>query len=372
MDVSRMGESRKKPADEVFEEGPGNSLLSLVDYHVEAPRDDLDEAVEEAGDGSLSILGKPISPPRRRLTDSLVIIGLIASALLHLALVVLIPRGERLYQQYAAAHLVKKDDIPPVYLFPYLPHDKTEPPATAKPALSDKARRAHGGEGAPDTTPGVHGNTEEPFLEPPPQQGRPGSAAREAGGEKGAQARVPAAPSPEAGHDAASTVKAEPRNSGADAILQLPKQGEGEGQRAIKGLSGLGAIAGAGSVPNHRGGQVDLGPLSFDTQWYDWGPYAREMLRRIKYHWRIPEIALLGVAGVTRIHFFIGKNGTVSDLEILQEADHPPMTFAARDAILDASPLPPLPADLGSDREGVTISFYYNSTPPKQQQDDSD
>jgi hypothetical protein len=41
------------------------------------------------------------------------------------------------------------------------------------------------------------------------------------------------------------------------------------------------------------------------------------------------------------------------------------MTFAARDAILNASPLPPLPADLtGVEREGVTITFYYNIRPP--------
>ena len=63
-------------------------------------------------------------------------------------------------------------------------------------------------------------------------------------------------------------------------------------------------------MPDRRGGQVDLGPLSFDTEWYDWGPYAAEMLRRIRYHWDIPEIAQMGVPGVVRIHFFIERNGT--------------------------------------------------------------
>ncbi len=352
------------------EEGPGNTLLGLVDYHVQEPREDLDEAVAEAGDGALSLFDRPIAPPRRRLTDSLVILGLIASALFHLALVVLVPRGERMYRQYVAEHVPpKQDDIPPVYLYPYLPHDKTEKPSSARPPLSDKSRRAHGGEGPPDITPGVRGNTEEPFLEPPQQQGRPGTPERAPAGEKGATAKVPAAQASADSRAAEPAARSDARNVGADAVLQLPKQAEGESQRALKGLPGLGAASGAGLAPNHKGGQVDLGPLAFDTQWYDWGPYAREMLRRIKYHWRIPEIAMLGVAGVTRIHFFIEKNGTVSGVEILSEADHPPMTFAARDAILDASPLPPLPADLGSEREGVSITFYYNTSPPKDEGD---
>jgi hypothetical protein len=41
------------------------------------------------------------------------------------------------------------------------------------------------------------------------------------------------------------------------------------------------------------------------------------------------------------------------------------MDFAARDAIADSSPFDPLPPDLsGVEREGVTITFFYNATPP--------
>jgi TonB family protein len=66
-----------------------------------------------------------------------------------------------------------------------------------------------------------------------------------------------------------------------------------------------------------------------------------------------------------RIRFTIERDGRVSGIEIQQESEHPPMTFAARDAILNASPLPPLPADLtGVEREGVTITFFYNMRPP--------
>jgi protein TonB len=117
--------------------------------------------------------------------------------------------------------------------------------------------------------------------------------------------------------------------------------------------------------PDTEGGQSDAGGLSFDTQWYDWGPYAKAMLAKIRRHWRIPEIARLGVDGVVKIRFFIERDGTVTGLQIIDESGKPPMDFAARDAIAHSSPFEPLPADLGgSGREGVTITFFYNATPP--------
>ncbi len=100
-------------------------------------------------------------------------------------------------------------------------------------------------------------------------------------------------------------------DKGADAILITPKEGGGaQKSQGLKGLGGYGALGSpGGAVPDRRGGQVDLGPLTFDTEWYDWGPYAAEMLRRIRYHWEIPEIAQMGVPGVVRIHFFIERDG---------------------------------------------------------------
>jgi outer membrane biosynthesis protein TonB len=190
-------------------------------------------------------------------------------------------------------------------------------------------------------------------------------------------ARQPAQPVPPAAEEEAAPTEdagaqRQDESESAGSVLMEPSQPTARQTPVLKGLSQLRQGGGdAGAIPDRRGGRVDLGPLSFDTQWYDWGPYAAEMLRRIRYHWRIPEIAMLGVAGVTRIHFFIGKNGAVDGLEVLMDAQHPPMTFAARDAILDASPLPPLPADLASDREGVTITFYYNTRPPDNSGDDS-
>ena len=91
----------------------------------------------------------------------------------------------------------------------------------------------------------------------------------------------------------------------------------------------------------------------------------RVLLAKIRRNWRIPEIARLGVQGVAKLRFFIERDGTVTGLQIVDESGKPPMDFAARDAIAFSSPFEPLPSDLsGVEREGVTITFFYNTRPP--------
>ena len=285
------------------------------------------------------------------------------SLLLHLMLALFLPQTYTLAANLiprpaATAAPTSPADEPIRFELVDLPSQREEEPSRAAVPRSDLSRRAHGGEGAPDVRPGMTGTTPDlrlsvPSAAPPTRREAPADRqAAEPGADGGEQRQAEADPT--------------------GAVLMEPSQQDTRPAPALKGLTQLrDGGADVGAVPDRRGGRVDLGPLSFDTQWYDWGPYAAEMLRRIRYHWRIPEIAMLGVAGVTRVHFFIDRNGAVSGLEILMDAQHPPMTFAARDAILDASPLPPLPADLGSEREGVTITFYYNTRPPDDTGDDS-
>ncbi len=306
----------------------------------------------------LFLLDERVSPRPVRLRDRPMLIALVVSLLLHLMIYTQLHEHsllQALLQTQRRTANVKPEDNTPFYELSELPKQQRERASRPKPPASDLDRRAHGGVGAPALTPGSRGNTPELRLEPPPafRVEKPSS---------------PAAGEKMAGRDAASENKLKLGEKGADAILLPPedqrarKQGGG-----LKGLSTFGALGSAGgAVPDRRGGQVDLGPLSFDTEWYDWGPYAAEMLRRIRYHWDIPEIAQLGVPGVVRIHFFIERDGRVTGLEIQSESGHPPLDFAARDAILNASPLPPLPADLGGVfHEGVTITFYYNTKVPE-------
>jgi TonB family protein len=300
------------------------------------------------------LLDERVSPRPVRLRDRPMLIALLISMLFHFTLLWEL-RGNSLLQGILASEKLaaraKPEDNTPFFEMVEMPKQKQERPSQPKAPASDLDRRAHGGVGAPALTPGSRGNTPELRLQPPLVMGaqKPAGQQSENEGAKG------------------EGTKPKVTGSGADAVLLVPKEGGKEQQRkGLKGLSTFGALGINPSSPERPGGQVDLGPLSFDTQWYDWGPYAAEMLRRIRYHWDIPEIAQLGVPGVVRIHFFIERDGRVTGLEIQRESGHPPLDFSARDAILDASPLPPLPADLaGVFHEGVTISFYYNTPVPE-------
>jgi TonB family protein len=108
---------------------------------------------------------------------------------------------------------------------------------------------------------------------------------------------------------------------------------------------------------------VDSGPLSFDTVGYDWGAYAAEMIRKIKRNWDIPSLARYGIKGRLSIRFYILKDGTVEAERIVSTSGKPPFDNSSFQAIARSSPFRPLPADLGHDREGVTITFLYNIRP---------
>jgi len=293
------------------------------------------------------------------------------SLLLHVVLVWLAPHAQSLAAAVFPMAQVKAtpppaEDKPLRFEVVDLPAQREEKPSRADAPASDLSRRAHGGEGDPSTVPGTRGNTPELRLSPAaPSRVPPAAAAAPSRGSsptRGDRAGNESAPSGPA------TTGEEPQaaDAGAATVLRPQPAQRGGGGPVLRGLSPLSVPpGGSGSVPDHPGGQVDLGPLSFDTQWYDWGAYAAEMLRRIRYHWNIPELAKLGVEGVVRVHFTIERDGSVSALAVQRESGHPPMDFAARDAILNASPLPPLPADLvGVQHEGVSITFYYNVRPP--------
>ena len=294
------------------------------------------------------------------------------SLLLHLLLIFLIiPQVQERWPTEASAvplvpEVQNSDQQPLEFEFVDLAEEREETPVSDQVPLSDLDRRAHGGEGDPSQQVAVQGNTPQLVQAdgaqafgsgvPPQQQGQ----------------QVPRVPPPQRPQE-------QPRDQPPQEKPSQPQE-EGYGEETSEESAQQPQIQlpppGAWALPPDEGGlpempdradggQVDTGGLSFDTQWYDWGPYAKAMLAKIRRHWRIPEIARLGVQGAVRIRFFIERDGTVTGLQILNESGKPPMDFAARDAIADSSAFEPLPPDLrGSDREGVTITFLYNSRRP--------
>jgi TonB family protein len=113
-------------------------------------------------------------------------------------------------------------------------------------------------------------------------------------------------------------------------------------------------------------GFAESGPLSFETQWYDWGEYAQSMVSRIRVNWynNMPQLIQTGLKGVVTIRFTIHRDGRITDVTILSSSTIPPYDFAAKKAIELSSPLNPLPKDFPNATERVTCMFFYNQEVP--------
>jgi TonB family protein len=139
---------------------------------------------------------------------------------------------------------------------------------------------------------------------------------------------------------------------------------------AIREIRGAGSGGAEGfdlsGVGGGEKGSAEAGPLSFETQWYDWGEYAQSMVSKIRVHWyqNMPQIIRTGVKGVVTIRFTIQRDGRITNIEQLESSGVPPYDFAARKAIELSSPLKALPKDFPNDSERVTCMFYYNQSVP--------
>jgi protein TonB len=132
--------------------------------------------------------------------------------------------------------------------------------------------------------------------------------------------------------------------------------------KAFRGPIGGGDGIDLGNAGGGDKGYAEQGPLSFETQWYNWGDYAQSMVSRIRVNWyaNMPQLIRTGIAGVVTIRFTIQRDGRITDVILLNSSGHPPYDFAARKAIELSSPLNPLPQDFPNPNERVTAMFYYN------------
>lgn len=122
-----------------------------------------------------------------------------------------------------------------------------------------------------------------------------------------------------------------------------------------------------GQLSGGEKGTAEEGPLSFESEWYDWGEYAQSMVSKIRVNWyaNMPQLIRSGMQGVVTIRFTIHRDGRITDIEILNTSTHPPYDFAARKAIELSSPLNPLPKDFPNPTERVTAMFFYNKRVPE-------
>ncbi|MGH9444040.1 MAG: TonB family protein [Thermoanaerobaculia bacterium] len=307
-------------------------------------------------------------PQRRFPVERAILISLILHVLL-LAFLLLHPPGSgpvrrlgETDQERVARESREAEFRVPIRMFTEAPGPSRPNPSRNAPP-SDKTRRAGGGDRAkpPAETPFVAQKQGIEGLRPGPQGKREASST---------SARTsPQTPTPSVSPSAATPQPGQAAEKNPSGVTMTPgaPQHLPNLNRAIQAAAGN-PFSGQGGAPNpnENGGFVDSGPISFDTQWYDWGDYAEEMIRRIKLHWEVPELARLGVKGKLSIRFYIRADGTVEGEKILRDSTIPPYDHAAFQAIATSSPFRPLPKDLHEDREGVTITFFYNIRPSEE------
>lgn len=196
------------------------------------------------------------------------------------------------------------------------------------------------------------------------------------GAEEAAKARQIAAAESEL--SAPSAASLQPQTSAADSggtFQYRPSQASAASginwNQAIKEVGKIASI-GTGQHGVDLGGQggdkgfAESGPVSFESQWYDWGEYAQSMVNRIRVNWynNMPQLIQTGMKGEVTIRFTIHRDGQITDITILSSSGRPPYDFAAKKAIELSSPLNPLPADFPNATERVTCMFFYNEEPP--------
>ncbi len=294
------------------------------------------------------------------------------SLLLHVLLLFLVvPRMRDAWSNSAVSPIFAVDpdrvaaQKPIEFEFVDLAEEREEVPESPTAPMSDLDRRAHGGEGEVSDRPSSQGNTPQLVQAQGGDQFNRGAPPQVAG--PPAQQVPPPRPDQEPIErpQDREPMESRPEGAGQDEPSESAKRQQPAVPLPPPGVWMLPPSEGGISEnPNRDGGGVDSGALSFDTQWYDWGPYAKAMLAKIRRHWRIPQIARMGVSGIVKIRFYIELDGTVTGLRIIDESGRPPMDFAAKDAIADSSAFEPLPAGLGlNGPEGVTITFLYNVEP---------
>ena len=182
-----------------------------------------------------------------------------------------------------------------------------------------------------------------------------------------------AAPAPQAASQPSRAAAAAPQSP--DTFVYRPTQANASGaidwRGAIREVSKVASLGDGQQSMDLGGGGGDKGyakdgPISFETQWYDWGEYAQSMVSRIRVNWynNMPQIIQTGLKGVVFIRITIHRDGTITDVTILSSSGVPPYDFAAKKAIELSSPLNPLPKDFPNETERVTFGFFYNQEPP--------
>ncbi len=184
----------------------------------------------------------------------------------------------------------------------------------------------------------------------------------------------PAAPPPGAGNPS----PAAPSNSNAMTLPDAPTGTIAKNDDAARnGTRGpaVGVLSEAirnvqryskGDTLQNLQGNGDFGPsIQFDTKGVEFGPWLRRFVAQIRRNWFVP-YAAMSLHGHVVLTFFVHKDGSITDLQVLRPSSIDAFTNSAFNAIKSSNPTMPLPPEYPDDKAFFTVTFYFNENPPSE------
>jgi TonB family protein len=111
---------------------------------------------------------------------------------------------------------------------------------------------------------------------------------------------------------------------------------------------------------NQQGGLVENGPdIQFDSRGVEFGPWLRRFVAQLKSNWNIPMAAMTNRGSVV-VQFYVHKNGTVAEVEVVRESLIEGFNTAAYNAVRMSNPTLPLPPEYPLEAAFFTVTFKYN------------
>jgi protein TonB len=112
---------------------------------------------------------------------------------------------------------------------------------------------------------------------------------------------------------------------------------------------------------NQTGGQAQQdAQISFDSRGVDFGWWLRRFVAQVKSNWFIPQAAMV-LKGRVVITLLIHRNGTISDVQLIQSSGNASLDSAAVSALRGSNPTVALPAEYPEDKVLFTVTFLYNT-----------
>jgi TonB family protein len=117
-------------------------------------------------------------------------------------------------------------------------------------------------------------------------------------------------------------------------------------------------------VPAQTGSDQVGSAISFDTKGVEFGPWVRRFLSQVRRNWSIPNAAM-SLRGHVSVSFNVHKDGTITDIVVVGPSKVDAFNTSSLNAIAASSPTVPLPPEYPEEKATITITFYYNETPPR-------